>query len=73
MRGGHLYRLMAFAVVSRLLGLRGGGSQLVVLKGLLDAPCGGGADALVDRECLEQVRGGLAGVGVLQVTVAKSF
>ncbi len=66
-------RLMAFAAGSRLLGLRGGGCQPVVLDGLLDAPHGGGADALVDRECLLQVGGGLAGVLVLQVAVAESF
>ena len=40
---------------------------------LLDAPRGGGADALVDRECLLQVRAGLAGVAVVQVAVAESF
>ena len=61
------------AVGGRWLGLRGGGCQFVVLDGLLDAPRGGGADALVDRECLLQVGGGLAGVAVLQVAVAESF
>ena len=45
----------------------------MVLEGLLDAPCGGGADALVDPECLLHVGGGLAGVAVLQVAVAESF
>ena len=45
----------------------------MVLEGLLDALGGGGADALVDRQCLPQVRGGLAGVGVLQVGLAESF
>jgi hypothetical protein len=43
------------------------------LEGLLDSLGGGGADALVDRECLLQVRGGLAGVAVLQVALAESF
>ena len=43
------------------------------MEGFLDAPCGGGADALVDRQCLPQVRGGLAGVAVLQVALAESF
>jgi len=64
---------MVFAARSRLLGFWGGGCQPVVLDGLLDAPRGGGADALVDRECLLQVGGGLAGVAVLQVAVAESF
>ena len=45
----------------------------MVLDGFLDSPCGGGADALVDGECLLQVRGGLAGVAVLQVGLAESF
>jgi hypothetical protein len=45
----------------------------VVVDGLLDAPRGGGANALIDRERLLQVRGGLAGVAVLQVAVAESF
>ena len=37
----------------------------MVLEGFLDAPRAGGADALVDRECLPQVRGGLAGVAAV--------
>jgi hypothetical protein len=45
----------------------------VVLEGLLDSVGGGGADALVDRQCLRQVHGGLAGSGVLQVALAESF
>jgi hypothetical protein len=40
---------------------------------VLDAPRGGGADVLVDRECLPQVRGGMAGVAVLQVGLAEPF
>src|SRR5262249_41967521 len=51
----------------------GGGCQPVVLESLLDAPGGGGADALVDRLCLLQGRGGLAGVALLEVAVADSF
>ena len=43
------------------------------MEGLLDAPRGGGADALVDRQGLPQVRGGLAGVAVVQVGLAESF
>jgi hypothetical protein len=45
----------------------------VVVEGVLDAPRGGGADALVDRQCPLQVRGGLAGVAGQQVGVAESF
>jgi hypothetical protein len=45
----------------------------VVLKGFLDPLCGGGADALIDPKCLPQVRGGLAGVAVVQVGLAESF
>jgi hypothetical protein len=63
---------MTFAVAGRWLGL-GGGGQLVVLEGLLDSPGGGGADALVDRQCLRQVCGGLAGVAVVEVGLAESF
>ena len=55
------------------MGLWGGEFQLVVLEGLPHSPGGGRADALVDRECLLQVRGGLAGVAVLEVAVADSF
>jgi hypothetical protein len=43
------------------------------MEGFLDPPRGGGADALVDRECLPQLRGGLARVPVLHVAVVKSF
>jgi hypothetical protein len=45
----------------------------MVTESLLDALGGGGADALVDRQCLPQVGRSLAGVAVLQVTVAESF
>ena len=37
------------------------------------APRGGGAETLVDGECLLQVCGGLAGVAFLEVSVADSF
>ena len=50
-----------------------GRCQFVVSDGFLDPPCGGGTDALVDREGMLQVRGGLAGVAVLQVGLAESF
>ena len=40
---------------------------------MLDAPGGGGADALVDRQCLLQVCGGTAGVAFLEVALAESF
>src|SRR5262249_40398688 len=65
--------LMAFAAGSRWLGLGGGECQPVALEGLLDAPRGRSADALVDRQCLPQVGGGLAGVAVVQVGLAGSF
>ena len=42
----------------------------MVLDGLLDALRGGDAEALVDGECLLQVRSGLAGVALLQEAVA---
>jgi hypothetical protein len=45
----------------------------MVMQGFLDSLRGGGADALVDRQCLPQVRGGLAGVAVLQMAAAESF
>src|SRR5262249_1015255 len=51
----------------------GGGCQPVVLESLLDAPGRRGADALVDRQCLRQVRGGLAGVAFPEVSVADSL
>src|SRR5262249_39053230 len=51
----------------------GGGSQLVVLEGLLGGVGGGGADGLVDRQCLAQVRGGFTGIAVLKVGLAESF
>ena len=50
-----------------------GGHQLVVLDGFLDSLRGGSADALVDGECLPQLRGGFAGVAVVQVGLAESF
>src|SRR5215831_13353123 len=45
----------------------------VVSEGFLDALGAGGADAVVDRKCLLQVPGGLAGVAFLEVAVADSF
>jgi hypothetical protein len=42
------------------------------MEGFLDAPGGGGAHVLVDRQCLPQVRGSLFGVAVLQVALAES-
>src|SRR5262245_35584279 len=50
-----------------------GGYQLVVLDGFLDSLCGGSADALVVDGCWRQLRGGLAGVAVVQVGLAESF
>jgi len=43
------------------------------MEGFLDAPGGGGADALVDGERLSQVRGGFTGIAVSEVDVADSF
>ena len=45
----------------------------MVTESFLDALGGGSADALVDRQCLPQVRGSLAGVAVSQAALAKSF
>jgi hypothetical protein len=45
----------------------------VVVEGMLDTPRGGGPDALVDHQRLPQMRGGLAGVGAVQVGQAESF
>src|SRR5215475_1070501 len=64
---------MAFAVWAPLSGAGGNGGQLVVLEGLLDAPCGRRTDALVDRQRLPQVRDGLAGVSVPQAGLPEPF
>ena len=53
--------------------MRRAGCEPVLLEGFLDPPGGGGADALVDRECLLQVDRGLAGVTVVEVAVADAF
>lgn len=45
----------------------------MLAHGFLDAPGAGGADALADRKCLAQVRGGFTGVAVLKVGLADSF
>lgn len=45
----------------------------VVVEGSLDALGGRGSDALVDRECLPQVRGAVAGVAVPEAALADSF
>ena len=70
--GGPVW-LMGFDSGGRWLGFWVGVCQVVVSDGFLDSPCGGGTDALVDRECLLQVRGALAGVAVLEVGPAESF
>jgi hypothetical protein len=41
-------------------------------QGVLDAPGGWGANALVDGECMPQVGGSFAGVAVTEVAVADS-
>ena len=43
------------------------------MQGFLDSLRGWGADALVDRQCLLQVRGGLTGVAFVEVGLAESF
>ena len=43
------------------------------MQGFLDSLRGWGADALVDRQCLLQVRGGLTGVAFAEVGLAESF
>jgi hypothetical protein len=45
----------------------------VAAEVFLDTPGAGGSEALVDRERLVQVRGGFAGVAVVEVGVADSF
>jgi len=45
----------------------------VIGESFPDAVSGRSPDALVDRQCLPQVGGGLAGVAVLQVASAESF
>lgn len=50
-----------------------GRSDGVVVEGSLDALGAGSSDVLVDRECLPQVRGAVAGVAVLEVVLADSF
>jgi len=43
---------MAVAVGNRWLGLWGGGCQPVILEGFLDSLSSGGAETLVDGECM---------------------
>ncbi len=45
----------------------------MVVEELLDAPAAGGSNALIDCDCLLQVRGGLAGVAVVEMAAADSF
>jgi len=65
--------LGVFVVGSGWLGFRGDGCLFVALEGSLDAPGVGGSDALVDRECLLEDRGGLGGVTIPQVALGESF
>ena len=65
--------LNAFAVGSPWRGFSWSGCEPVLAKGFLDAPGAGGPDALVDRQRGPQVRGGLAGVAVLEVSAAGAF
>ena len=45
----------------------------VVAEGFLGLPGTGSSDALVDRQCLTQVRGGLAAAAVVEVAVADAL
>jgi hypothetical protein len=64
---------MAFAGGCRGRGLRGGRCQPVLLQGLLDSPCGGDTNTLVDLERLRQVHSGFTRVAVLEAGPAESF
>src|SRR5262249_37414234 len=56
-----------------LVGSFGVFRQAWVAEGFPDALGSWGADALADRKCLLQIRGGLAGVAFVEVAVADSF
>ena len=45
----------------------------VAAEGFLDLPGTGSSNALIDRQCLPQVRGGLAAVTVLEVGAADAL
>jgi hypothetical protein len=45
----------------------------MLAQGFADALGAGGADALVDRVCLPQLCGGLAGVAIVPAGLAESF
>ncbi len=47
--------------------------ELVAAEGFLDLPGTGSSDVLIDRQCLPQVRGGLAVGAVVEVAVADAF
>ena len=47
--------------------------ESVVAEGFLDLPGTGRSDALIDRQCLPQVRGGLTAVAVVEVTAADAL
>jgi hypothetical protein len=66
-------RLVAFAAWSLWLEFRGGRCQPVILEGFLDSPCGGGADAPVDRVCLVQQFHAFVVAAILEVCPAESF
>ena len=57
------------------LPLRGRGQVVLpeLGEGFLDAPGGGGCDALVEGEGLLQAGGGFAGVAVVEVAVSDAF
>jgi len=45
----------------------------VLAQGLVNAPGAGGSEAVVDRQCLPQRRGSLAGAAVMEVAGADSW
>ena len=47
--------------------------ELLVAEGFLDLPGTGRSDALIDRQCLPQVPGGLAAVAVVEVAAADAL
>jgi hypothetical protein len=55
------------------LPLRGQIALPDLVEGFLDAPGGGGCDALVDGKCLFQAGRGFAGVAVAEMAVADAF
>ena len=49
------------------------GLKVILAQGVLNAPGGWAGDALVDRECVPQVRGAFAGITFQKVGAAEPF